>query len=201
MTKLSRDEQQRRWEAFRARPGNSTCAECAASDTTWAVLDYGILICIHCAGAHRALGSHISKVRSTELDDFDESLFLWFESLGNAKHNQRWEAELPATIRRPPDNPQDCPECVRRWWLREKYDEMRFLAGSEHAAMCGAGHANPSPSPSHRSSPNPNPRSEQVRRGPRTHEHARLAGQAGLGAPQLQATLLRARGGRPPLLP
>ena len=145
MTKLSRDEQQRRWEAFRARPGNSTCAECASSDTTWAVLDYGILICIHCAGAHRALGSHISKVRSTELDDFDESLFLWFESLGNAKHNQRWEAELPATIRRPPDNPQDCPECVRRWWLREKYDEMRFLAGSEHAAMCGAGHANPSP--------------------------------------------------------
>ena len=199
MTKLSRDEQQRRWEAFRARPGNSTCAECAASDTTWAVLDYGILICIHCAGAHRALGSHISKVRSTELDDFDESLFLWFESLGNAKHNQRWEAELPATIRRPPDNPQDCPECVRRWWLREKYDEMRFLAGSEHAAMCGAGHANPSPSPS--PSPSPNPNRKQVRRGPRAHEHARLAGQAGLGAPQLQATLLRARERRPPLLP
>ena len=175
MTKLSRDEQQRRWEAFRARPGNSTCAECAASDTTWAVLDYGILICIHCAGAHRALGSHISKVRSTELDDFDESLFLWFESLGNAKHNQRWEAELPATIRRPPDNPQDCPECVRRWWLREKYDEMRFLAGSEHAAMCGAGHANrsPSPSPIPSPSPNPSPNRKQVRRGPRTHEHAR----------------------------
>ena len=64
-----------------------------------AVLDYGILICIHCAGAHRALGSHISKVRSTELDDFDESLFLWFESLGNAKNNLRWEAELPATVR------------------------------------------------------------------------------------------------------
>ena len=54
MTELSRDEQQRRWEAFRARPGNRTCAECAAQDTTWAVLDYGILICIHCAGAHRA---------------------------------------------------------------------------------------------------------------------------------------------------
>ena len=39
------------------------------------------------------------KVRSTELDDFDESLFLWFESLGNAKNNLRWEAELPATVR------------------------------------------------------------------------------------------------------
>ena len=65
MTELSRDEQQRRWEAFRARPGNRTCAECAAQDTTWAVLDYGILICIHCAGAHRALGSHISKAVSS----------------------------------------------------------------------------------------------------------------------------------------
>jgi hypothetical protein len=120
-------------------------------------------------------------VRSTELDDFDESLFLWFESLGNEKNNQRWEAELPATIRRPLDNPHASPECLRRWWLREKcagtrllalatyanhspltthrspltahpsplttthhsppltthhhlrYDEMRFLAGSEHA--------------------------------------------------------------------
>ena len=38
-------------------------------------------------------------MRSTELDDFDESLFLWFESLGNAKNNLRWEAELPATVR------------------------------------------------------------------------------------------------------
>ena len=65
MTELSRDEQQRRWEAFRARPGNRTCAECAAQDTTWAVLDYGILICIHCAGAHRRLGSHISKAASS----------------------------------------------------------------------------------------------------------------------------------------
>ena len=138
MTGLSRDEQQRRWEAFRTRPGNRTCAECTARDTTWAVLDYGILICIHCAGAHRALGSHISKVRSTELDDMDESLFLWFESLGNQKNNERWEAELPATVRRPLDNPYDSPECIRRWWLRAKYDEMRFLAGSEHAGQSHA---------------------------------------------------------------
>ena len=125
---LTRDQQQRRWEAFRSRPGNRQCCECDAGDTTWAVLDYGILICINCAGAHRALGSHISKVRSTELDDFDESLFLWFESLGNKKNNERWEAELPATMLRPSNQG---PECIRRWWLRAKYDEMRFLAGSE----------------------------------------------------------------------
>ena len=69
-------------------------------------------------------------MRSTELDDFDESLFLWFESLGNKKNNDRWEAELPATMRRPLDNPYESPECIRRWWLKAKYDEMRFLAGS-----------------------------------------------------------------------
>lgn len=130
-TKLTRDQQQRCWIAFRSQPGNNTCCECSSADTTWAVLDYGILICINCAGAHRALGSHISKVRSTELDDFDESLFLWFESFGNKKNNERWEAELPATMRRPLEG---CPDCVRRWWLRAKYDEMRFLAGSESRA-------------------------------------------------------------------
>lgn len=126
---LTRDQQQRRWQAFRSIEGNSQCCECAAPDTTWAVIDYGILICINCAGAHRSLGSHISKVRGTELDDFDESLFLWFESLGNKKNNARWEAELPPTMRRP--QASGGPACIRRLWLRAKYDEMRYLAGTE----------------------------------------------------------------------
>ena len=41
--------------------------------------------------------------------------------------------DCPSQVRRPLDNPYDSPECVRRWWLRAKYDEMRFLAGSEQA--------------------------------------------------------------------
>jgi hypothetical protein len=62
---LSSTKRDARFASIRRRAGNEKCAECAAHDTSWVVLDYGVLICTNCAGAHRGLGSHISQVRST----------------------------------------------------------------------------------------------------------------------------------------
>ena len=42
---------------------NSVCADCGASDSTWASVNFGVYLCIHCAQVHRSLGS--SKVKST----------------------------------------------------------------------------------------------------------------------------------------
>lgn len=39
-------------------------------DPDWASLNLGVLMCIECSGIHRNLGSHISKVRSLDLDDW-----------------------------------------------------------------------------------------------------------------------------------
>lgn len=72
--------------------GNSNCADCDApskfylftvlrafllillfrllSDPDWASLNHGILVCIECSGIHRNLGSHISRVRSLDLDEW-----------------------------------------------------------------------------------------------------------------------------------
>ena len=88
----------------------------------------GILICANCAGSHRGLGTHISKVRSTDLDTFTDDEFEWIESLGNAKSNGLWEAGLPSSMRRPA---ADAPACIRRIWLKQKYDEQRFTAGTQ----------------------------------------------------------------------
>ena len=49
-------------------PGNRTCADCqgggAAGRASWASINTGVFICMRCAGIHRGLGVHISKVRA-----------------------------------------------------------------------------------------------------------------------------------------
>jgi len=140
---LTRNEANKRFLAMRQREGNGSCAECHAADTSWIVLDYGVLICVHCAGAHRGLGTHISKVRSTNHDHFTAPELDWIGSQGNAKSNRLYEGAIPNVIRRPAV--VDCPDVVRRLWLRYKYDELLFTAGQsqelgglmDHETMCG----------------------------------------------------------------
>lgn len=44
--------------------------EYSIPDPDWASLNLGVLICIECSGIHRNLGSHISRVRSLDLDEW-----------------------------------------------------------------------------------------------------------------------------------
>lgn len=39
-------------------------------DPEWASLNHGCVLCIECSGVHRNLGTHISRIRSLELDDW-----------------------------------------------------------------------------------------------------------------------------------
>uniref|UniRef100_UPI00358F5CA4 stromal membrane-associated protein 1-like n=1 Tax=Myxine glutinosa TaxID=7769 RepID=UPI00358F5CA4 len=52
---------------------NKYCADCEAKATEaprWAAWNLGIFICIRCAGIHRNLGVHISRVKSVNLDQW-----------------------------------------------------------------------------------------------------------------------------------
>ena len=40
----------------------------------WASTNLGIFICMRCAGFHRSLGTHISKVKSVSLDSWTPAL-------------------------------------------------------------------------------------------------------------------------------
>jgi len=49
---------------LRAEPHNARCADCGRMNNTWASVNLGVFLCDRCADVHRALGTHISKVKS-----------------------------------------------------------------------------------------------------------------------------------------
>lgn len=61
-------------------------------DPTWASLNLGALICIECSGIHRNLGTHLSRVRSLDLDDWPGELTQVLAAIGNHMANSIWES-------------------------------------------------------------------------------------------------------------
>ena len=58
----------------RALPCNSECFDCTARKPGWAVLPWGVHICIDCAQVHRNLGRHVSQTKS-----INTGTYLWFD--------------------------------------------------------------------------------------------------------------------------
>ncbi|VDN24338.1 unnamed protein product [Gongylonema pulchrum] len=42
---------------------NKYCADCEAKQPRWASWNLGVFLCIRCAGIHRNLGVHLTKVQ------------------------------------------------------------------------------------------------------------------------------------------
>ncbi|XP_008947084.1 PREDICTED: arf-GAP with GTPase, ANK repeat and PH domain-containing protein 1-like, partial [Merops nubicus] len=78
-------------QSIRSIRGNSHCVDCEAQNPDWASLNLGALICIECSGIHRNLGTHLSRVRSLDLDDWPIELIKVMSSIGNELANSVWE--------------------------------------------------------------------------------------------------------------
>jgi stromal membrane-associated protein len=72
-----KDKQQRLQEKYQAilnsmlrEEENKYCADCDSKGPRWASWNLGVFLCIRCAGIHRKLGVHISKVKSINLDQW-----------------------------------------------------------------------------------------------------------------------------------
>ena len=82
-------------EVLAVAPGNDACADCGAADPDWASMNLCVVVCQRCAGAHRHLGAHVSKVRSLALDRdaWTRPALDLFLAVGNDRANDVWEAK------------------------------------------------------------------------------------------------------------
>lgn len=117
---------QRAYTVILAVPGNEKCADCGALDPKWASINLGITLCIECAGTHRSLGVHLSKVRSLTLDTevWSPEIVQLMLSLGNSSVNSAHMSCYKGSP--PPINADSCRE-DREDWIKRKYLTKSFM--------------------------------------------------------------------------
>ncbi|KAJ5825664.1 Arf GTPase activating protein [Penicillium riverlandense] len=99
---------------------NKICADCKRNKhPRWASWNLGIFICIRCSGIHRGMGTHISRVKSVDLDAWTDEQLQSVLKWGNSRANKYWEAKLA---------PGHVPaEAKIENFIRTKYDSKRWV--------------------------------------------------------------------------
>ncbi|XP_026055997.1 arf-GAP with GTPase, ANK repeat and PH domain-containing protein 1-like isoform X4 [Carassius auratus] len=110
-------------QAIRNAKGNDLCVDCGAPNPTWASLNLGALICIECSGIHRNLGTHLSRVRSLDLDDWPSELTKVLSAIGNHTANNIWETCTQGRQKLTPEATRE----QRESWIRAKYEQRAFV--------------------------------------------------------------------------
>ncbi|CAI2176708.1 16137_t:CDS:2 [Funneliformis geosporum] len=104
------------------QPGNDTCADCGVKGPRWASHDLGLFLCIRCAGLHRKMGTHISKVKSISLDSWTPEQIENMRQWGNLKANAKWNP-------RPEFHPVpvNASDSEMERYIRNKYEKQIYL--------------------------------------------------------------------------
>ncbi|KAH7920494.1 ArfGap-domain-containing protein [Leucogyrophana mollusca] len=100
------------------QPENKVCADCKRNDPRWASWNLGVFLCIRCSGIHRGMGTHISRVKSVDLDIWTPEQMESIQKWGNRRANLYWEAHLKAG-HVPPDHKMES-------FVRSKYESRRW---------------------------------------------------------------------------
>ncbi|KAJ3615340.1 hypothetical protein NHX12_018908 [Muraenolepis orangiensis] len=103
---------------------NKYCADCEAKGPRWASWNLGVFICIRCAGIHRNLGVHISRVKSVNLDQWTSDQIQSIQDMGNTRARKRYEANLPESFRRPQTD-----QAVE-FFIRDKYEKKKYYSNN-----------------------------------------------------------------------
>ncbi|XP_053317145.1 stromal membrane-associated protein 1 isoform X2 [Spea bombifrons] len=108
---------------------NKYCADCEAKGPRWASWNLGVFICIRCAGIHRNLGVHISRVKSVNLDQWTPEQMQCMQDMGNTKARVLYEGNLPENFRRPQTD-----QSVE-FFIRDKYERKKYYDKNASTAI------------------------------------------------------------------
>jgi len=106
---------------------NKYCADCNQKGPLWASTNLGVFVCISCAGIHRQLGTHISKVRSVTLDEWTKDQIEHFQQLGNGIANGIYESDMGKTTK----INSNCDDRLRISYIKDKYQNKCFCGEKE----------------------------------------------------------------------
>lgn len=100
---------------------NKYCVDCDAKGPRWASWNLGVFLCIRCAGIHRNLGVHISRVKSVNLDAWTPEHVAYAQRMGNRRARAIYEANLPDDFRRPQT------DTALESFIRAKYELKKYI--------------------------------------------------------------------------
>lgn len=120
--KLITDKCQSLIEVLLKEDDNKYCVDCDAKGPRWASWNLGVFLCIRCAGIHRNLGVHISKVKSVNLDAWTPDHVAYVQRMGNSRARAIYEANLPDDFRRPQT------DTALESFIRAKYEHKKYIA-------------------------------------------------------------------------
>ena len=90
MSYVSNEIRDKVMEKVLAEPSNRLCFDCNSKEPKWSSPYLGIILCYDCAARHRSYGTHISFVRSVDLDKWNKKQLKSLEISGNSYTKERF---------------------------------------------------------------------------------------------------------------
>lgn len=77
---------------------NELCADCDSSNSVeWVSVNLMVVVCLKCSSCHRNMGSHVSKIRSLKLDNFNNEGIVLLGYINNKAANAYLEYSVKGT--------------------------------------------------------------------------------------------------------